>query len=718
MNNIIEKFKKIIIIISILFFIIIFYNALLYTDKSFYINSITKHSEYIYWGLSFILFSFLLAIFKCIDKWDNKKKTFFIVAILSILFIVQFILLIDVKTTQVTDPYLINDQARAIVLGIDKIVDYNSSNYFLQYSNNNFCLLLVIMITKLFKFLHINLFNNYLVLFNIFMIDLSIILSYKYAKRLKNKEFAIKVLLLNVLNPLNYLFIHWTYTCTYFAPFMVGILYLYNKISDSKKIDMKYTILTIIFGIVSVIGYFLRPIIVIPLIAIFIVVIINLISNYKVIKERISSNYKKIIIVVFAFLFSVLTCYKVVSYYSNKYSPDKSRNFPVTHWIMMGIHGEGMVNEVDNNFTFKYKTKKEKINANIWEIKRTLLDYGVTGLVNHLVIKLPVTWSDGISEYYFRSGNIINNSYTYNYIYGEKKDFVVVYCQSFRILTIFLLILSLFNQLKKKSDYRFIFSLTLFGGVLFYLLWEAKNAYSYPFITLIIFLCCDALNNISLKSLINSNIKIKYCGYLCIFFTILTFVSLDNGFTENVSTWYKYRLSSQSDLRLYVDDLAKNNRTIRQDFYVDGKFNYINLSVMTNEDNSIDTKYNIKIIKGKKTIKDIIVGKDNLYKNKLYIGVSELNNNMNKKYSIVISPTTNYKNKKDSIYWGYGLLKATDCYKGDLFLDNKLINSDLSMNVYYGKDEIFINKYIYYAVMIIIVSFELLIISILKNVKD
>ena len=42
----------------------------------------------------------------------------------------------------------------------------------------------------------------------------------------KDEKFANKVLLLSVLNPMNYLLIYWAYTATYCLPLMSGCTYL------------------------------------------------------------------------------------------------------------------------------------------------------------------------------------------------------------------------------------------------------------------------------------------------------------------------------------------------------------------------------------------------------------------------------------------------------------------------------------------------------------
>ena len=57
-----------------------------------------------------------------------------------------------------------------------------------------------------------------------------------------------------------------------------------------------------------------------------------------------------------------------------------SKNLPVTHFIMMGLHENGEWNQKDIAYTMSYDTKREKIEANVNEIKRTLKEYGISGI--------------------------------------------------------------------------------------------------------------------------------------------------------------------------------------------------------------------------------------------------------------------------------------------------------------------------------------------------
>lgn len=714
MKLFIDKMVKIIVFITLMFFWVIFYNALLFTDMSEYLNSIIKHTEYIYWFGVIILGGMLLVLFKFISTASSKKRKYLKYGLILLLLFLQIFMLVDLNFLQVTDAYLVNDQARALAFGIDKTLDYESTVYFTAYSNNNFCVLLVMLLTKLVGILNLTNYNNYLVLFNILMIDLGIFFTYKIALEVKGESFALKTLVFSVLNPFNYLFINWTYTCTYSIAFTVLGIYLFIYLGKRKKIDIKSGFVFLFLGLVIVVGYLLRPTMVIPLIAMLMVLSIGIIKRWDDVRKFLNDYFKKLVLVLMVGIIGCSVFYKVIDVNIKRFAVDNSESFPIAHWIMMGLHGEGVVTDTDNNFTLSYKTTEEKREANIKEIKRTLKEYGFSGLVNHLLVKLPVTWSDGISSYEFRAGYLNKSSKLYSYLYGEKNDLVDVYCQAFRILTIFLVIVSLINQLKSKMDYRFLFSLTLFGAILFYLIWEAKNAYSIPFIPFMIILGCDALCLLErFSAKIKRNDLFKKIGLIGIGFTVITFISLENGFTKNIEEYHDYQINMRLDYDEWIDDLALNDREIVQEFYATKRFNYISLGVNTILDNQ--TKYDIKVYDGDKELAAFEVGYQDVKNNLLKLEVDSGEIKEKKKYLIVISP--NYWGVDDSIKWAYRFSKATDQYEGKLLIDNEVITSDLALSVYYQYEGTYMSWYKYYGLLFVVILMEVFIMKCLIKGK-
>ncbi len=702
MGKYLNIFIKTGIMLTIIPFIVIVYNALMNTDTGFFLNNITTHPEYIFWFVTILIFLLVVVIFKFINKWNNKKKRILKYALIGTLLLIQTILILDIHPIFVTDSYRVIDQGMAIADGLDKIVDYNSTFYFQIYSNNNLFLLIVIMLSKIFNF------SNYLVLFNTIFIDLAVFLTYKVAQKLKDDNFALKVLVLSVINPLNYFFIFWPYTNTFSWPFIIGIIYLALLIKDLRKIDLKFIIYSVLFGLTALIGYMLRPIMIIPLTAIFITFILYLIVHKKKIKNYFSLNWKKLTAVVLLVFVIVGFSYKGITHTIKEFYPDDSKNFPIVHWLMVGMSENGTIDESYNDYTSSFDTKEEKVKGNIKKINELIEGYGPEGLIHHFISKLPVNYS---GYYYYQINKIERPSKFFQYLYGEKSDFINIYSNAFRNFLFILVLMSLFSQLKiRKLDYRILFTITLFGMILFYLLWEVKNTYHLPFISIMIILAAFALDPLSQKISNLNNKQKKKCyhvGLLCILFTIMSFVSLYQGFTRPSQMFNDYQLKFDYDQYIiYKQNVASNNDILKQEFYAYGKFNSVSLMAYKIKDN--DTIYDIKIYDGKNVIASKELTAKDISNDRLKISFDLQNPNGKHKYLITISS----KDKEDSISFGYAFTRSGNIYPGNLYINNKKLNSDLAIIVsqeYYGA---FISKTLYILLMIFVLLIE---IAIIKN---
>ena len=84
-----------------------------------------------------------------------------------------------------------------------------------------------------------------------------------------------------------------------------------------------------------------------------------------------------------------------------------SYQMPYTHWLMMGLTGDGGFNLDDVKYTQSFPNIDEKKAANIEVIKQRLSDYGFIGTIKHMTNKsVHNTWGDG-TYFIFREGTII-----------------------------------------------------------------------------------------------------------------------------------------------------------------------------------------------------------------------------------------------------------------------------------------------------------------------
>ena len=159
-------------------------------------------------------------------------------------------------------------------------------------------------------------------------------------------------------------------------------------------------------------------------------------------------------------------------------------NYPITHWLMMGSHGDGMYNTEDDRFTFSLETAKEKQEATWSQTVANYKEAGMAGTLKLFVKKMIINWSDGYFAMDLRLQQSMKYSPVYSYIAGNHNDAFHLYCQGYWLAIGVLVIVACIRLLSAKSVpmLPFLLVLTLFGAMAFYLFWEVKPAYALPFL--------------------------------------------------------------------------------------------------------------------------------------------------------------------------------------------------------------------------------------------
>ena len=706
MINIYNKFKNIINAFLLIFLCIILFSTITNVSGLNFFNGINKNYMIILNVLFTIIFIFTLNLINKKLIISDKSLTIIKYLAFLLLVIIQILLIINFDVKPMTDSYAIIDQANAIVNNVTSKIDYNFYHYFEIYKNNNFYLLLTIYLIKIFKFIKIVNPITGMIIFNTIMIDLSIIITYLLTKKIINKRVAILTLILLCLNPLNYFMIFWTYTCSYSLPFVVGIIYLAVLIKDCDK-KILQLLYGFIFGLVLITCYFLRPIIVIPLIAI----IICFIFDTGNIKYKISKYSLPIVCI----LISSIFCFFFINSNINKYTEKKDTYFPSTHWIMMGLHGNGEYSESDYIYTHKYKTTEKMKKANLKEIVNTLKEYKISGLINHSINKLFVTWSDGNCRYYDRLSQDMNEHNSLNkWLIGSKRDLTVIYCNVFRIAIIILTILYLIDEYKNKKNNNFILKLTLFGAIAFYLLWEAKDIYSYPFLFLLSIFSAVKIDNLKIKN-INKVGKKEYIIFSITLLLVLFGLKYNITNIKNETNTYYLRVQNEFGNNK-IKNILSDKIVVSQEFSLYKKFNKIDIKA--NKINDVDLEYKIVLYKNDEEIKTFIKKSQDI--NDGFITLDVDYDKTGKGDYLIVIDSNEEKKEKDSISWNYIKSLSVDNYKGNLVIDNDLNMGDLYIKVYKKSNEKYMNPilfWILYFIIIIILYLQYKIIYVEKKLK-
>ena len=364
--------------------------------------------------------------------------------------------------------------------------------------------------------------------------------------------------------------------------------------------------------------------------------------------------------------------------------PNTSDYFPVSHYIMLGLANDGKFNINNVEFTSQYKTKSEKQAANIKEIKKLVKKRGPLGVAKLYLTKTAETWGEGSNAYTGLSRFAHDEGKVFNWIFGERSDFILIYCQLFRILSLlFAAIFVLFNLFKKKVDEGFLVSLTILGGIIFYMIWEAKEAYSVPFIPILVMMACFGIERTTtfdkVKNIINT--KAVLVSALCVLeiSTLLVGIIYCNGFTKKDFANTDISLFTfRNSMRCDVEDLASKSGSIKQTFYTKNPFSII--EVQATKVANVDANYSIILSsKGKVLSKRIALPEYvNDENERLALNVGKQVPKGMQKYTVTIKPLS----KKDSISFAYDSYKSMKKYRGDFYLNGKKKKGSLFLRAY------------------------------------
>ena len=387
-------------------------------------------------------------------------------------------------------------------------------DYFKMFPNNNalfYFETLIFKVLNVFGWLTIRKSIVIMVLINILFIDLSVLFLYLTVRNIIGKREAIFSLIMCILSYAFYCYIPVFYTDTLTMLFPILYMYLYSRyLKDNKNKNL------ILISLFSIIGYKFKPTTIIATVAIFIDLLL---------RKNIKKNYKSYI----SFCLSFIIIFLLISFVEVKFTimpydiNNNNQEIPFTHWVMMGmterdsyVDGRkwiGWYNPDSLDYTLKYKTTDERKKANIKKIKEQYQDMGFMNYLYFLYRKALFTWSDAsfyapalvTGETLYRGENIVSK-------YSDSKITkpLTFYSNLGMFLFIYLIIIvSTLKDIKNKSYSINYARLSIFGLVLFLLIWEDSSRYLITYIPVMLLCTIYGLNVIINNERKDSNEECK-----------------------------------------------------------------------------------------------------------------------------------------------------------------------------------------------------------------
>lgn len=433
-------------------------------------------------------------------EFTNKDINLIIFISVGIMFLLQLIAGYTLNINPVTDLEYVSRYA--IDFGKTGNFDLiqkdfqNGSVYLIRYPNNLAITFILSAVYRLGFLITGKILPFSLVILNTFAINISVLLTVFVAKRLFGNGKAIFTLVLCLLFPPFYTYVPYYYTDSLSLPFCIGAIYLFICAIKSENKAKKY-ILLVVTGIVAFVGYKLKA----SVILILLVLIAYLLAKFKI---------KKFVCLLLALIVgfgSVFVAYTVTLNNSKIVTKEQSNSieYPYTHWLMMGLKGNGDYNKRDSLYTQSFSDKSSKQEANIRIIKERLEDFGPAGLCSHLINKSVWTWSDGT---YFISHHIEDNKNDKCFLHslvlnnGENNIYFYVYSGAFQL---FLLIMICFSIIRgiitPKINFESVLRASIFAIFLFLLVWETRSRYLYNFTPIFILTAVDGFDFVFHKAI-------------------------------------------------------------------------------------------------------------------------------------------------------------------------------------------------------------------------
>lgn len=681
-----------------------------YPTYGIYFSSSNTDSTSLFWlfttiALGGIVLTFtIIGLFRLINKLSKKGLTIFTIGLFVIYGISVVAITYLFPTIPMTDSFYVHDQAISMANGTVDVID-GSSQYFGKYSNNNPVIILLYFIYKIAYSLGISNLIQLGRLFNACCITGGLVLFYFAIQKLSKKQTTgAKFVLLNLLFVPMIFMVCWVYTATICLPFMGGIMLCgANLVKNQSKKSI--IINSAIIGILSIVGYNIRPVVIILSIAGFICLFLWTIKD----KKRFAKSALMVgVCAVFSagsFLATTAIC--------NHYYTGSDKNFPLTHWVAMGLTENGMYDTelVEENMAL-HNTAEIKANANK-HIKERVKEYRPKSFIKHLYIKNGHMWCIGSLEYQSRISGSEKYTSISQLLYGSDSDLFCLYTQmlwlSLHILTLVYIIRFIFN---KESKYGLLQILALLGGYGFYMIWEVKPAYAVPFVFFIIGMATlggERLENtFAVSSTKTKKVSIAVCSAVIVFSIALMILGAP-FFTQNVVTVSDKKLQVKSTHNDSIQGVIKYNKTIKQEFYTKEKFDHISVHVSSKSispDNSSKYTLTLKNSENKVIAEELIDSKDfQKYTSDLNLKLSEVYApNGEEKFSLTIKKVSG---NNDAFNFGYSHSNTIDTIRGDLTINNKKVHGDLRITVsQYHKEPLLTTLY-YVLLCVFIVVLEL-----------
>lgn len=269
--------------------------------------------------------------------------------------------------------------------------------------------------------------------------------------------------------------------------FPIAILYIYRTMENERFLTVKWPLITVL----AILGYMIKPQVIIILIAILGYELVKFILKYDT-KRKIASGIGCCVGIAALLLTSIISN---LAFSRLPVTLDDEQVFGFQHFLMMGFNEErgGIYSDSDVQFSGSFETAKERNDANIRVFKERIKSFGFVGLTKFMAKKAMTNFGNGTyawsveGDFYHEIPEEKNSTISpflrsYFYSYGENYPTFSTFQQYLWLIILMgnLGIVFIIKDKKTRSDMA-VPVLALIGLTMFEMIFEARARYLFNY---------------------------------------------------------------------------------------------------------------------------------------------------------------------------------------------------------------------------------------------
>lgn len=367
--------------------------------------------------------------------------------------------------------------------------DFTDQEYFYYFNNNLGELGALTLIFKLVRLFGIHQYNTAAMVVNAVLNVLMMLCVYLICKRLVSVRSGFFALFIFMVSIPSYLGASVFYTDVFSMLYPALVFWLYLKLRDAA--DNKHRIF---YGIAMALAAWAGSEIKFTVMIMVVAIVVELLLRL---------DWKKLCFVLACVAAVFVLCNGIYNadIYNNHLDKEtaKQMNTPLLHWVMMSMQGDGSYNGEDYEFTRGFTDTEERDTAIKERIRERMRGLGVSGMLKLAETKAEKCFSDGTYDHaaFFYHG-LARQCFLDQYVCSDgakfesyKKLCTGIFFGFFVLMIlgggirVFELIQGGTAQVSEKALSGVIPQLSVFGLMLFLMMWETNARYIVNFIPMI-----------------------------------------------------------------------------------------------------------------------------------------------------------------------------------------------------------------------------------------